>query len=39
MIVELGLAIAGTYAWNYLNAKDERKLKNKFENIMIKSGC
>ncbi|MDU1068156.1 FtsK/SpoIIIE domain-containing protein [Clostridium sp.] len=38
MIVELGLAIAGTYAWNYLNAKDERKLKNKFENIMIKSG-
>lgn len=38
MITELGLAILGTYAWNYLNSKDERKLKNKFENIMIKSG-
>lgn len=38
MIVEIGLALAGTYAWNYLNAKDGRKLKNKFKNIMIKSG-
>lgn len=28
MFVELGLAIAGTYMYNYLNTADERKFKN-----------
>ena len=38
MITEFALAIVGTYAWNYLNTTDERKIKNDFRQIMIKSG-
>ncbi|NFR85643.1 hypothetical protein FDE85_02360 [Clostridium botulinum] len=34
MFVELGLAIAGTYMYNYLNTADERKFKNDFNEIM-----
>lgn len=38
MFVELGLAIAGTYMYNYLNTTDERKLKHNFNEIMNKTG-
>lgn len=38
MITELGLAILGTYAYNYLNTSDERKFKNNFNKVMIGSG-
>lgn len=38
MFVELGLAIAGTYVYNYLNTKDERKFKNNFKEVMLKTG-
>jgi energy-coupling factor transporter ATP-binding protein EcfA2 len=34
MIVELTLALAGTYAYNYLNTINERKLKYKFTSVM-----
>lgn len=38
MITEFALAIVGTYAWNYFNTTDERKLKNSFKEIMLKAG-
>lgn len=38
MIVELALAVAGTYAYNYLNTINERKLKHKFIDIMKSIG-
>ncbi|NFS12592.1 hypothetical protein FDE77_15325 [Clostridium botulinum] len=38
MFVELGLAIAGTYMYNYLNTADERKFKNSFREIMDSTG-
>ncbi|NFI61527.1 hypothetical protein FDA39_17025, partial [Clostridium botulinum] len=38
MFVELGLAIAGTYMYNYLNTTDERKFKNDFNEIMNATG-
>ncbi|HBJ1647835.1 TPA: hypothetical protein LA462_002350 [Clostridium botulinum] len=38
MFVELGLAILGTYAYNYLNTKEERKFKNEFIDIMKAAG-
>ncbi len=38
MFVELGLAIAGTYIYNYLNTADERKFKNDFNEIMNATG-
>lgn len=38
MIVELGTAIIGTYAYNYLNTLDERKFKKNFDDIMLKTG-
>ena len=34
MITELGLAIAGTYAYNYLNNSDERKIKHKLKEFI-----
>ncbi|WP_061313847.1 FtsK/SpoIIIE domain-containing protein [Clostridium botulinum] len=34
MFVELGLAAAGFYAYNWLNKSDERKFKNDFNEIM-----
>lgn len=38
MIVELSLALLGTYAFNYLNTIDEVKLKKKFASIMLSTG-
>lgn len=38
MITEFALAGLGTYLWNYWNTTDERKIKNTFKEIMIKSG-
>lgn len=38
MFTELGLAVLGTYAYNYLNTADERKFKNNFSEVMIKTG-
>ncbi len=38
MFVELGLAIVGTYMYNYLNTADERKFKNDFNEIMNATG-
>lgn len=38
MITEFILAAAGTYVWNYWNTTDERKIKNAFKEIMLKSG-
>jgi hypothetical protein len=38
MIVELGLIVLGTYAYNYLNTIDEKKLKHKFTSIMESIG-
>lgn len=38
MITEFALAAAGTYIWNYINTADERKIKNDFKAIMLKSG-
>lgn len=38
MFVELRLAIAGTYMYNYLNTSDERKFKNSFIGIMNATG-
>lgn len=38
MITEFALAGLGTYLWNYINTSDERKFKNNFKEIMIKSG-
>lgn len=34
MLVELSLAAAGIYAYNWLNKSDERKFKNSFQEIM-----
>lgn len=34
MFVEIGLAMLGTYAYNYINTKEERKFKNDFTCIM-----
>lgn len=38
MFVEIGLAIGGTYLYNYLSEADERKFKNNFEKVMISTG-
>jgi hypothetical protein len=38
MFVEMGLAILGTYAYNYLNKSDERKLRDNFNSIMEGTG-
>lgn len=35
MFVEIGLAVAGTYLYNYLNTTEERKIKNKLSDFMI----
>lgn len=34
MIVELALAIAGTYAYNYLNTLEEQKIKHKLKKFI-----
>ncbi|MBN1079247.1 FtsK/SpoIIIE domain-containing protein [Clostridium botulinum] len=34
MLVELSLAVAGVYAYNWLNKSDERKFKNSFNEVM-----
>lgn len=38
MLVELSLAAAGIYAYNWLNKSDERKFKNSFQEIMNATG-
>lgn len=38
MFVEVGLAVLGTYIYNYLNTKEERIFKNNFKQIMFKAG-
>lgn len=38
MITELGLIGLGTYMYNYLNTMEERKFKNNFNEIMLKTG-
>jgi len=38
MFVELGLAVGSVYLYNYLNAAEERKFKNSFNEVMLKTG-
>ncbi|NOW07881.1 FtsK/SpoIIIE domain-containing protein [Clostridium beijerinckii] len=38
MFVELGLAVGSVYLYNYLNAAEERKFKNNFNEVMLKTG-
>lgn len=38
MFIELGLAIGSVSLYNYLNSSDERKFKNSFTEVMLKTG-
>ncbi|MCI1478202.1 MAG: hypothetical protein LKH93_19750 [Clostridium beijerinckii] len=38
MFIELSLAIGSVSLYNYLNSSDERKFKNNFNDVMLKTG-